>query len=104
MQGFTYFLENNYHENQVVNVYLSRPELSVSKIGNLFGLSEREVYRILQFSNISPNRKNMHKEKVQHLHGLGWGIKEIANFTGYSERNIRYILKNILREDDSSKR
>jgi hypothetical protein len=103
MQGFIEFFENNQNESQVINIYLARPDLSVSKIGNMFGLSEREVYRILHVSQINPNRKNLHKEKVQHLHGLGWGIKEIANFTGYSARNVRYILKNPLREHDSAK-
>jgi len=102
MQGFTQFIENNQNESQVINTYLSRSDLSVSEIGKIYGLSEREVYRILNFSQINPNRKNIHKEKVQHLYNLGWKIKEIANFTGYSVRNVRYILNNILRENGTN--
>lgn len=103
MHGFTQFFENNQNESQVINIYLSRPDISVAEIGKMFSLSEREIYRILRFSQINPNRKNLHKEKVQHLHGLGWGIKEIADFTGYSTRNVRYILRNPLRENDIGK-
>lgn len=54
--------------------------------------SETEVYRILHANNVSPNRLRAFHEKVQQLAHLGWGIEEIAQVTGYTPRNVRYIL------------
>jgi|APGre2960657373_1045057.scaffolds.fasta_scaffold01349_3 lambda repressor-like predicted transcriptional regulator len=104
MLGFQQFFESNQIENQVIVDYLSKPGVSVGEIGKNHGLSEREVYRILRFNQVSPNRKGMHVEKVKHLAGMGWGIREIAGFTGYSTRNVRNILNKQLRENDLNQR
>ena len=96
MQGFTQFLENNIQDSEIIQIYLNRDDLSVKNIANIYSKSESEIYRILHHSNINPNRQKTHHEKVHNLSTLGWGIKEISNFTGYSTRNVRYILKKFL--------
>lgn len=101
MQGFQNFFRERQIDSQVVNSYMSRPDMSVSSIGKMHGLSEREVYRVLRFNHVSPNRKSVHHEKVQSLSRMGWGIKDIAEFTGYTTRNVRYILNKQLRENGS---
>mgnify|MGYP002634480485 CR=1 FL=1 len=102
MQGFTQFCENNFQDLEIIQNYLHRDDLSVKNIAVLHGKSEAEIYRILQYNGINPNRQKIHHEKVQNLSNLGWGIKEISNFTGYSTRNVRYILKKPTRQDGNS--
>lgn len=93
MQGFTEFLENNTYDSEIIHTYLHRNDMSVKEIANLYHKSEAEVYRTLHHNGINPNRQKLHHEKVHSLSNLGWGIKEISDLTGYSTRNIRYILK-----------
>ena len=104
MLGFQQFFENNQLEQQVIVDYLSKPGVSVGEIGKNHGLSEREVYWILRFNHVSPNRKGIHIEKVRHLSNMGWGIRDIAEFTGYSTRNVRNILNKQLRENGIDQR
>lgn len=95
MYGFREFLVNNV-DNGVIAAYL-QSHLKISEIAQQFGKSESEVYRILHANDVSPNRLKINHEKVQYLSDLGWNIKQIAEFTGYTTRNVRYILqKNIV--------
>ena len=104
MLGFQQFFESYQLEQQVIVDYLSKTGVSVGEIGRIHGLSEREVYRILRFNHVSPNRKGVHVDKVRHLAGMGWGIRDIAEFTGYSTRNVRNILNRQLRENGTDQR
>ena len=52
---------------------------------------EQETKRIVGMYLQSPK---MAISEIARSSKLGWGIKEIAEFTGYSTRNIRYILKD----------
>lgn len=101
MHGFQEFFQTRNKDGLIVDTYMKRPDLSVSSIGRLHGMSEREVYRVLRFNHVSPNRKSSRHESVRSLSGLGWGIKDIAEFTGYTTRNVRYILNKSLRENAS---
>lgn len=95
MYGFKEFITNN-NNSGIISAYL-HSQMKISEIAQEFGKSEAEVYRILHANDISPNRLKTNHEKVQYLSSLGWGIKEIAGFTGYTARNVRYILqKNIV--------
>lgn len=95
MYGFKEFITDSNGDNDVISAYLNS-QLKISEIAQQFGKSEAEVYRILHANDISPNRLKVNHQKVMHLAHLGWGIKEIAEFSGYTARNIRYILsKNI---------
>lgn len=92
MYGFKEFLTTNESDNEIIHLYLNNPKLSVAKIAQLHEKSEAEVYRILHANNINPNRLRAYHQKVHQLAHLGWGIQEIAQMTGYTSRNIRYIL------------
>ena len=96
MYGFKQFIVNQTGDRNIINVYLNSPKMKISEIAQQFGKSEAEIYRILHSNDISPNRQNVNHQKVQNLSQLGWEVREIAEFTGYTPRNVRYILaKNI---------
>lgn len=96
MYGFKNFIDVNPVDRDVVNLYLNSQKIKISELAQHFGKSESEIYRILHANDVSPNRLKTNHQKVQNLSQLGWGIREIAEFTGYTPRNVRYILsKNI---------
>jgi AraC-like DNA-binding protein len=95
MLNFNDFFKNN-PDKQIVNMYLSNPKMHISEIAYKTNKSIGEIYRILKNNEINPNRLKIHHEKVENLARLGWSIKEIAEITGYSTRNVRYILKGKL--------
>jgi AraC-like DNA-binding protein len=96
MYGFRQFIVDRGKDGEVIDLYLGNPKVKISEIAQQFGRSEAEIYRILHAHDISPNRLGINHQKVQNLSRLGWGIQEIAKFTGYTPRNVRYILaKNI---------
>lgn len=93
MENFYNFINEKGEDKKIIGMYLQNPKMRISEIANASKKSIGEIYRILRFNEIEPNRlKNNHK-KVESLAKLGWGIKEISEFTGYTTRNIRYILK-----------
>jgi predicted transcriptional regulator len=92
MLGFRQFLANNPVDEQVLALYLQKPKMTISEIAQYVSRSEAEIYRILHNNNVSPNRLKANHQKVYSLSDLGWGIREIAEFTGYTPRNVRYIL------------
>jgi hypothetical protein len=92
MYGFRNFFNDRGEDGKVIDLYLINPELKISEIAQQTGKSQAEIYRILHSHDINPNRLKINHEKVIRLHHAGWGIKEIAEFTGYTTRNIRYIV------------
>ena len=92
MYGFKKFIVGQGEDGHIINVYLNAPEISISEISQKFQKSEAEIYRILHANEISPNRLKVHHQKVQNLSQLGWNVQQIAEFTGYTARNVRYIL------------
>lgn len=95
MYGFKEFLTSNAIDGEIIQTYLSNPKMPVSDIARNYQKTESEIYRILHAHDVSPNRLKANHQKVTHLASLGWGIKEIAEFTGYTPRNVRYILAKI---------
>jgi hypothetical protein len=94
MENFYNFLSEQEQENKrIVGMYLQSPKINIYEIAKNSNKSIGEIYRILKSNDIEPNRLKTSHKKVESLARLGWGIKEIAEFTGYSTRNIRYILK-----------
>ena len=93
MENFYDFIQNKSFDSQVVGLYLQEPKMTILEIANKTGKSVGEIYRILQVNEINPNRLKTNHQRVESLAKVGWGIKEIAEFTGYSTRNVRYILK-----------
>lgn len=95
MLDFNDFFKNN-PDKEIVYLYLNNSKMQISEIAQKTNKSIGEIYRILRVNEINPNRLKIHHEKVKNLADLGWGIKEISEITGYSTRNIRYILKGEL--------
>jgi hypothetical protein len=93
MENFYGFFNNNELDKRVVGLYLQNPKKTISEIAKESNKSIGEIYRILKVNEIEPNRLKINHKKVESLARLGWGIKEIAEFTGYTTRNVRYILK-----------
>lgn len=96
MYGFREFIVNPGDEGGIINLYLNNPQMKISEIAQQSGKSEGEIYRILHANDISPNRLKVNHQKVYSLAHLGWDVRDIAELTGYTPRNVRYILaKNI---------
>jgi len=93
MYEFQNFIQNNDLDKHVIGLYMSNPQLTISEIARQTNKSTGEIYRILHAHEIQPNRLKIHHQKVESLAKLGWGIKDISGLTGYSTRNVRYILK-----------
>lgn len=99
MYGFRNFVINSSIEEQIINLYLDNPKMKISEISQQTGKSEGEIYRVLHANYVSPNRLKINHEKVFNLSHLGWKINDIAELTGYTPRNIRYILNKNISED-----
>lgn len=93
MENFYDFIQNNSIDKKIVELYLKNPRMPISEIAALTNKSIGEIYRTLKVNEVEPNRLKISHQKVEGLAKLGWGIKEISEFTGYTTRNIRYILK-----------
>lgn len=92
MYGFKTFIDSNPVDAQIIHLYLNRNDISVGEIARIFERSEADIYRILHANDITPNRLKVNHQKVKNLSQLGWDIQEIARLTGYTPRNVRYIL------------
>lgn len=92
MYGFKMFIDSNPDDSKIIHLYLNRNDLSVGQIAQFFEKSEADIYRILHANDIVPNRLGAGHQKVKNLSQLGWGVQQIAEFTGYTPRNVRYIL------------
>lgn len=51
-----------------------------------------DVYRLLKKRNCHPNRMNTKHDNVCSLSDSGFSIQAIADLTGYTPRNVRYVL------------
>lgn len=69
----------------------------ISTISAETGKSTGEIYRILKRHNVSPNRLKSKHGQVLGLAKGGLNTGQISNLTGYSRRNVRYILSNEIR-------
>ena len=87
-------------EYDVVSLYLSTRK--VSEIAAITGKSVAEVYRILHRHNIAPNRVRPNHQGVADFASSGLSVTQIAELTGYTPRNVRYILAKLKSEDNAS--
>ena len=104
MYGFKHYVSGNQSDAEIIGLYLNNPKMTVSEIARDTGKSEAVVYRILHANDVSPNRLRAGHQKVHNLASLGWGISEIAQLTGYTPRNVRYILAKSINEGQNDKR
>jgi hypothetical protein len=79
-------------EFEVAGMYYHNSSLKVREIAEKSQRSVGEVYRILHKFG-TPNRQITNHETVISYASAGFPINKIAEFTGYTPRNIRYILK-----------
>jgi hypothetical protein len=77
---------------EVVSLYHQHPELRVKEIAVKTGRSIGEVYRSLARSGGFPNRQILQHQDVKMYADAGLPVPHIAELTGYTTRNIRYIL------------
>ncbi|RDJ35510.1 MAG: hypothetical protein DWQ19_11885 [Crenarchaeota archaeon] len=81
-----------FSDYEVASMYFHNNQLKVREIAQKCGRSIGEVYRILHRFG-SPNRQISNHENVLSFADAGFPINKIAEFTGYTPRNVRYILK-----------
>lgn len=85
-----------YTDMDVVSLYFNGfDKKSVKEIAAITGRSVGEVYRTLERHNFQNNRNRINHHSVQTLAMQGFSPDKIAEFTGYTSRNVRYILKKL---------
>lgn len=98
---FFYAQDGYRSEHDVVSLYLSSRK--VSEIASITDKSVAEVYRILHRNNIVPNRVRPNHRGVVDFASSGLSVTQIAELTGYTPRNVRYILSKLKSETNASK-
>ena len=81
-----------YSDLEVANLYFGQPEMKVAELAKKTGKSITELYQIIH-SWGKPNRLKKQHHHVHMLSDSGFPTQKIADFTGYSERQVRNILK-----------
>ena len=75
---------------EVASLYFGSSKLTVQEISRKTGVSVAEIYRILERSGSKPNRQITNHHNVRLFSHLP--VPQIAELTGYTPRNVRYIL------------
>lgn len=96
---FFYAQDGYSSEHDVVSLYLSTRK--VMEIATMTNRSVAEVYRILHRHNITPNRVRPNHQGVFDFASSGLSVGQIAELTGYTPRNVRYILTKLKSEDNA---
>jgi hypothetical protein len=86
--------ENGYTDQEVIALYLNSPT-KVREICVKTGKSIGEFYRIIHNHNFFPNRLKVHHQHVIDYHNSGLSYNQIAELTGYTPRNVRYIISKL---------
>lgn len=79
-------------DSEIANSYFHEKNIKVKELALKSGRSIGEVYRII-YNFGGPTRRNVNYENVYQLANSGLPVKKIAELTGYTTRNVRYILK-----------
>ena len=95
MEGF----KNFFKQQEVIRLYLNSPGKRIAEISVETGESVGEIYRILHGNGINPNRLGANHQNVMDFSRSGLSVQQIAELTGYTPRNVRYILSKITTED-----
>lgn len=101
LRGFKTFFSVNAapevkaQDSEVVNLYLHNPAVRVTELAQTAGISIPDFYRILKKFNVEPCRIGHSQGLVRSYHEDGYKPSEIASMTGYTPRNIRYILTKL---------
>lgn len=95
MDGFKNFIESHDINASIVGDYISSPNITANELAKKYSKSKAEIYRILQKHMIRPNRLRKNHEQVKNLIDLGYNDSDVASYTGYTTRNIRYLKKKM---------
>ncbi len=88
-----------YSDLELIQLYTQNPDIRVSDMARATGRNVSEFYRTMQKYNVVPSRLKTNHHLVFSYADQGYKVSEIAEFTGYTPRNVRYIIrrhKNIL--------
>jgi AraC-like DNA-binding protein len=101
MDGFQQYFSTTHYSNDgdLIHLYLSNPQMKVAEIAQAAGCSLPEFYRILRRNNIEPCRLKTNQHLVVRYAETGYSIPHIAQLTGYTTRNVRYILAKNAKND-----
>ena len=94
MEGFKEFLyyDRKYSDQEIISLYLNNYDKNITEIAHVTGKSIGELYRILHNNGIKPNRLKNNHYNVLNFASSGMSVPQIAELTGYTPRNVRYIL------------
>jgi len=98
MEGFKDFFrhaEHGYTNDEIVSIYLNSPDKRITEISFITGKSVGELYRILHENGVKPNRLKVNHNNVFDFAYSGMSVQQIAELTGYTPRNVRYILAKL---------
>jgi hypothetical protein len=91
-----FYKEEDYYSNQeLVSIYMHYPDKKIKEIAEITGKSIGEIYRVLHSYNVSPNRLKTNHKNVVEFYNYGMNVKQIAELTGYTTRNVRYIITKV---------
>jgi hypothetical protein len=96
MPEFREFLEapKQFSDFDILSLYFRK--IKISEIAHSTGKSIGEIYRVLKRHDVSPNRLKTNHHYVLNFNKAGLSVSQIAELTGYTPRNVQYILaKNI---------
>jgi hypothetical protein len=79
-------------DSGIVSLYLHNPMHKVRELASSAGLSVAEFYRILRKYDVEPCRLKTNQGLVHNYKDAGYSVPAIAELTGYTSRNVRYIL------------
>jgi hypothetical protein len=93
---------DRYEDHEVAQFYVTNPSMKIADMAKRVGRSIPELYRILQRHGHQPNRLNTKKQMVLDFSRSGYSLKQIADLTGYTIRNVRYILDSEGKNDSKN--
>lgn len=93
---FKEWLENDGYmsDHEIANIYFHNQNVKISEIAERSKRSIGEIYRIISRFG-SPNRTKTNQHHIDYYHEAGFKVKKIAEFTGYSERNVRHRIQKV---------
>jgi len=56
------------------------------------GMPKSSLYRLLDKYGIKRNRRSKNPEDVLKFHRMGWSVNDIAAYTTYSPKRVRFII------------
>jgi hypothetical protein len=85
-----FFYAQDSTDYDVISLYHSNKK--IDEIAIITNKSVAEIYRILHRNEIMPNRMRPNHQGVVDFASSGLSVNQIAELTGYTPRNVRYIL------------